>query len=107
MSQIFIEGTSLQQQRFDHATGEIPITVHDGGDGMTPAMVTAPRRFSPGDRMHDDDPYPTAKPVATVGAAEHVIVTVDDFESAMQAIDENPIVTSCDLANPESCESCT
>lgn len=93
----------VQQQYFDHVTGEIPIVVHDGGDGMTPDMLT---RYPIGDRMHDDDPYP-AKPVAKVGAAAHEVRTLSEFESAMGVIDANPIVAACDLENPESCESCS
>lgn len=96
-----LEGTAEFNRHFAYVTGEIPITVHDGGDGMTPMMVTPPHR----DPVHDDAPAP--KPVAKVGAAEHPITTLADFESAMEVIDESPIVAACDLENPESCESCT
>lgn len=78
MTRIYIEGTPVSQQYFDSV---VPLMVHDGGDGLTPDMVT---RYPIGDRMHDDDPTP-----------------YDPFE------DDTPIVASCDLSSPESCESCS
>lgn len=96
-----LEGTDAFNAHHARVTGEIPITVHDGGDGMTPAMVTSyrdPVRTIPS-RPADE------RPVATVGAAEHEVETLDDFASAMEIIDANPIVV-CDTSNPEVCESC-
>ena len=67
-----LEGTSEFNRHHRHVTGEIPITVHNGGDGMTPDMVTV----------------------------THSQVTPDPF------FDDEPIVASCDLSTPETCESC-
>jgi hypothetical protein len=107
MSQIFIEGTSLQQQRFDAATGEIPITVHDGGDGMTPAMLTQPSKWQPHqDRMHDDDPAPRNGAAMDPYAGASPVVVLDGPLTDPFA-DDTPIVASCDLSNPDICESCT
>lgn len=75
-----LEGTDAYNMHHAYVTGKVPITVHDGGDGMTPEMVTVPRPVY-GDRMHDDDPTP------------------DPFD------DDTPL--ACGIENPEQCESCT
>lgn len=87
---MILEGTSEFNRGFKLNTGEIPVTVHDGGDGMTPEMVTRPSAWAPHqDRMHDDDPVPMKN-----GAA------MDPFA------DDTPVVAACDLSSPDVCESC-
>jgi hypothetical protein len=80
-----------------------PITVVDGVDGLTPDML----------RRRDNNRSRFLVEVRNGAAMDPIFGGAEGLSQALHAAemdpfsDDTPIVASCDLENPESCESCT